>query len=420
MPESVRFRCRGHRNLRATHHKTLELTREAEISSRATCVVGVSAGFDPRRVARLRGPLRLEMRVAERREVVHAVATPFMAATDSLVFRRSDQRRGKTFAFAADRSAGDLGRAFVEALGSPEAEIEVTLTEVPGETTGALLVLLEGPGPGLSPEARRYLEAADLLAARQPGLWRELAQGPEPSLEILSCRREKDLERLLSELETGRRIVLAVGMEDLSGGAPALKLLRHAARAGVPLTSIGCGPPWLRALALSGVSADPFHLRHSAGTAATWQRDLASPVLRESTLVLGVKAGEIRARLAAVAAGSRQAVLVARDPGGSGEALWWGRPDDLAEAVKPRRGEALPWFLVVGPEPEAETREPAWGDAGHEAAGASGPTVRLLAELANAEIPLKTLAHAVRGEFGGSHRRAYRTLLELRRKGEAE
>jgi hypothetical protein len=33
---SVSFECRGHPNIAATHAKTLELTRDAEISRRAT------------------------------------------------------------------------------------------------------------------------------------------------------------------------------------------------------------------------------------------------------------------------------------------------------------------------------------------------------------------------------------------------
>ncbi|MCB1032493.1 MAG: DUF371 domain-containing protein, partial [Acidobacteria bacterium] len=75
----LRFRARGHANLRATHHKTLEITRDPEISLRGTCIVGVAATFDPRSVARLRGPLRLTLEAGGREASLRAVATPFMA-----------------------------------------------------------------------------------------------------------------------------------------------------------------------------------------------------------------------------------------------------------------------------------------------------------------------------------------------------
>jgi len=52
---SVSFVCRGHPNIAATHGKTLELTRDVEISRRATCVLGVASDHDDRALLALRG-----------------------------------------------------------------------------------------------------------------------------------------------------------------------------------------------------------------------------------------------------------------------------------------------------------------------------------------------------------------------------
>ena len=46
-PRSVTVTAVGHPSIRVSHAKTLELTAEAEITPRATCVAGVSAGSTP-------------------------------------------------------------------------------------------------------------------------------------------------------------------------------------------------------------------------------------------------------------------------------------------------------------------------------------------------------------------------------------
>ena len=62
MNAAVSFVCRGHPDVTASHDKTLELTRDAEISRRATCVVGVASDHDDRALLALRG--RVEVTLA--------------------------------------------------------------------------------------------------------------------------------------------------------------------------------------------------------------------------------------------------------------------------------------------------------------------------------------------------------------------
>jgi hypothetical protein len=128
-PAPVVICCRGHERITATHGKTLELSTDADIGPRATCVIGVDA-----RVAgdlsSLRGPVSISLESGGRALTVSAEANPFAAPTDGLVVRKSDFRGADTLAVNADAGAADLDRSFVHALADPEAELVVTVRAV--------------------------------------------------------------------------------------------------------------------------------------------------------------------------------------------------------------------------------------------------------------------------------------------------
>lgn len=402
MAEPLRFRCRGHENLRATHSKTLELTRESEISRRGTCIVGVGATYEPRQAAGLRGTLKVTLRLADAVEEFEATANPFMAVSDSLVFRRSDRRTGNTFALRAEKTARDLDRGWIAMLTDPGTELEVTIEETMSPPPpGALLLLLEEPEEALSPKASRFLEAADAAAAATARPPLALARGLGPEARYLPCRSREEGSRILRRLASGDRVVLAIRLGDLKAGAPPLEVIREAADSGLPLTTVGAAPPGLRALAMSGVPALPFALRDEAA-AASWREDLASPALRRGSLVLPCAGSHVPARLDLLAEAGESRVFLVRDPGGGREEAWWGAPAQLADRRRSRRRTREPWFIVAGP------REGLGG--GEEGALPRGHLLRLL----ESGIPLKTLARATRTDFGGSYRAAYRFLLALK------
>ncbi|MCB1033454.1 MAG: DUF371 domain-containing protein, partial [Acidobacteria bacterium] len=375
------------------------------ISLRGTCIVGVAATFDPRSVARLRGPLRLTLEAGGREASLRAVATPFMAVRDSLVFRRSEQRHGRTFAYSSGGSARDLDRALVAALQDPDAELHVTLEELSAESGralgGCLMILLEGRNDELSPAARSFVEAADLLAAPDPaklGPWGR-SFGPTARLK---CSRQSEAQEVSDALEEGRRVVLAIEPDDLHPDSASLELIRVLADRGIARTCIGAAPSFLRALVLSGCPASTFALLNDVSTVSL-RRDLASPTLRRSSMVLAVSAAELPKRLVSLAEAGEESVFALRDPGGEKEEAFQGPPGELAEGLPLRRGDRSPWVLVVAPR-----------KMGTQPEEGSLPTA-LLGRLLEAGIPLKTLAEAATRELGGSYRTAYRRLLELRR-----
>ncbi len=404
MPRTIRFRCWGHQNLRATHGKTLEFTREAEISRRGTCIVGVAATFEPQEAARLRGTLTVKLLLGEDADQFQAVANPFMAASESLVFRRSGERFGNTFASESEKSARDLDRRLAAKLVDPLAEMEVCLEESSGSTVpGALMLLAESPRENPSAAAQGFLKATDILATPATKAPLSLVRSLGSPAEHLPCRRPSDGSRLLRRLASGKRIILTVRVEDLERGSPTLEVIRSAGEEGIPLTCIGAAPRWLRALALSGLPGVPFALREEVLASGSWRQDLASPALGRGSLILPCSGTDLPARLSAAAEAGRSKVFVVRDPGDRREETWWGDPAHLCETLRNQRWTPTPWFLVVGPQENL---------GGAEEVGVSRDFLHRLLE---AGVSLKTIAHATQADFGGSYRKAYKFLLDLQK-----
>lgn len=417
----VRFRCRGHRNLRALHHKTLELSRDAEISERATCVVGVAADYDPRKVALLQGPVELRLEAAGLSAEVTALVSPLPAVDGSLVLRRSCVYRGQTFATGAGIGAEDLDRRLAAMLADPETALNVTLREIslPGHRRpGALLILLHSRGAGPPPEARRALLASTAVAGSGRGLGAPWGRGFDPPLERLSCRGAADRDAILAQLELGRRVSLVVEEADLGAGSPAVALIRAAAEGGSPVLPATPARPWLLALVASGLAAWPLRLLGPASAGGSPQSAESSG----DTLLWWGSARQVLKSLQPFEGEDGWACLV-RDPGGLQERFLRGPVEacrrDLAASVeeeeapgsshKARQGK--PWYVILSREGVSEGPQRRRGEGLSEV----DPLLRsLLGRLLEQEVPVGSLARAVAQAAGIPRRQAYQDLLELR------
>jgi hypothetical protein len=134
----------GHPNVRATHSKTLELAREADITARATCVVGVAARLDEDALARLHGRVELTLSVGGESETVAGRLNPAFRPGDPLVVRRAPAVTRDALLIDADRSAADLPRSFVALLARPAERIAIRVAPAAGVRAPAVLVLRPG------------------------------------------------------------------------------------------------------------------------------------------------------------------------------------------------------------------------------------------------------------------------------------
>jgi hypothetical protein len=128
----------GHKNVRATHESTLEITKESQLLKRGNCIIAVSAD---KSVADLRNEFKENLRnenakmtmlieAGEVVEVVKAFGSPRLILTHpkEIVVRKSGYICSRTLAIRADKAACDLSRKLVEKLRSSKQKVKITLT----------------------------------------------------------------------------------------------------------------------------------------------------------------------------------------------------------------------------------------------------------------------------------------------------
>ncbi|MDT4949808.1 MAG: hypothetical protein QOJ37_2403, partial [Pseudonocardiales bacterium] len=104
----MRLVGRGDDRIRATHTKTLELTVDAAITERATCVLAVAVHPEPAQP--LAGPVRITISAGGETFSVQALAYSGWDPAGSAVVRRSPLRLPGTLATHADAASSDLPR----------------------------------------------------------------------------------------------------------------------------------------------------------------------------------------------------------------------------------------------------------------------------------------------------------------------
>jgi hypothetical protein len=128
----------GHVNIQATHHATLEFTKEAHVSKNGDCILVVSAdkGLSDlseefkEALQKAQAKLSILIEVDGVSEIVNAQGNPRLALTHpvEMVIRKSEYVSDRTLAVHADKAAKDLSRALVEKLKNPRQKATITLT----------------------------------------------------------------------------------------------------------------------------------------------------------------------------------------------------------------------------------------------------------------------------------------------------
>jgi hypothetical protein len=119
----------GHPLISATHPTTIELTREAHLTKKGDCIIGVSAdkgaaglSADFRRAIRTdSAKLRVTVRVGDDSFRFRARGSSGLTLTDpnEMVIRKSEFLSPRTLAVSARSAAKDVPRAIVRQLGIP-------------------------------------------------------------------------------------------------------------------------------------------------------------------------------------------------------------------------------------------------------------------------------------------------------------
>lgn len=236
-PRSVVVSATGHQAIRTSHAKTLEVTRETDITERATCVAGVGAAFDPEELGALRGRVHLTLSAAGRSVSGDAVVNPYHEVRERLVVRRSGRTDPDTLLVDSTLTAAHIGPDMASSLRDPEAEVTLTVTESappsplvmvcpaePGGRLGALwraapaVVDLDAPDTAAASAALEAVRRGDSVAASLSG-----------SVEAAS---DAALDWIAEAARAGARLLLA-------GAAPAASALLSSGKPLAPALRLG-------------------------------------------------------------------------------------------------------------------------------------------------------------------------------------
>ena len=120
----------GHRNVRSTHKKTIEITKEAELTTRGDCIIGVSADSActdiPKEIKeRLQDPDRkitFTVSAGDLKFTVTGRGHPGLTLThkSDIVIRKSRFTCSRTAAVECDWASEDLPKEMIAALQDPK------------------------------------------------------------------------------------------------------------------------------------------------------------------------------------------------------------------------------------------------------------------------------------------------------------
>jgi len=415
--DSVTFRCHGHPRITGSHTKTVELTRDAQLTARATCVVGVRSEHDDRALSQLRGDVEVTLECGGIRDTFSATMSAFFLGDDALVFRRGPGLRGRTIAYDATKSAADIDRDLVRAISAADAEIDVTIRELgSGDRRGALFVVSVpiGNDDDLSPRARRVIEVADLVLAEDTRRFRDLAQrtGLHVDAQVVSYHDHNESQRageVLARIERGARVALVSDAGTPLCSDPGYVVVSGAVAAGLAVSPVPGPSSLLAVLSASGLAVDRFrYAGFLPRRSAARQAEIRRLTERGEAFVVHEAPRRVGGLLADLAAVSPTwQVCIGREVTKVFEEFRRGSARELL-AEMADSDEARGEFTIVVAPPARSSKTSGTTDA-----DADEQLDRLVRALLAQGVTPKTLASAL-GELPGiSHKQAYARVLAL-------
>jgi len=128
---SYSFYITGHKNIRATHNRTIEFTKDSDLTPKGDCIVGVRASFVYTELKKFLNLKKVKITIAISNIEDSVIATPSKTFTDDheLVIRMGSFASDRTFAVLADKASEGLNKDLVALLQKGKVA-KVTISEV--------------------------------------------------------------------------------------------------------------------------------------------------------------------------------------------------------------------------------------------------------------------------------------------------
>ena len=127
----------GHKNILSLHQKTLEITKDDELTSNGDCIVGVSANIScvdlPEKMKKkIRNPktkITFSIRAGNKKFTIQGNGSKKLSLkhTKDIVLRKSAFTCSRTIAINCDNASSDIPRDFVKILQNPKTLGNMTI-----------------------------------------------------------------------------------------------------------------------------------------------------------------------------------------------------------------------------------------------------------------------------------------------------
>ena len=141
-PNQMQFKINfsGHINIRSTHKKTIEITKETELTPRGDCIVGVGATCGcadipkelKNHIHTPNAQIKCIIVVNDLEFVIRGTGNPELALThqNDIVLRKSNFVCPRTLAVQCDKSSDDISQEMLTCLQNPYTKGVLTIESV--------------------------------------------------------------------------------------------------------------------------------------------------------------------------------------------------------------------------------------------------------------------------------------------------
>jgi hypothetical protein len=129
------FSVWGHPNITAKHSKTIELTKSKTLGLAGSCILGVNANFDLKKLKNFKGKVSFIFKVCDEKkdlcleQKVKCIVNESYADNNELVLRKSDFRSPRTFGIKLNHGASKINKNIVDYMKDKNSKMTVIVKE---------------------------------------------------------------------------------------------------------------------------------------------------------------------------------------------------------------------------------------------------------------------------------------------------
>ena len=137
MSEKIEFHCYGHQNVFGTHHSTLEITKDKDLSPRGDCIVGINSDIAlvdiseeiKKMIQDEKSIVKLILEVENLKEEIIGYGHKNLELSDkrAMIARKSSYTCKRTLLINANKAAKDISRDIIEKMKNPSTKMKVTI-----------------------------------------------------------------------------------------------------------------------------------------------------------------------------------------------------------------------------------------------------------------------------------------------------